>query len=180
MFELFKKEQKITVDDSEIIIMKPRISAARRILNLRKQLLDINGNIKEIKFIKNIMNYTFLSINTLQGELFISIYDNKISFSKELGTRFYSFSQSPNYITIEHTDICLVNELFTIQIKLNDKLNLEYIDISPALVNLPMNEEQIFLCILEIEQIINKYKFATNSEEHRINLNKLIERLENK
>ena len=40
-----------------------------------------------------------------------------------------------------------------------------------------MTEEQIYNSIVEIENILKKYNYLTNSEQHEANLNKFIERM---
>jgi len=150
--------------------------AVKRIRKLIETIKDLNPTITDIKYIEyeyhsgysydtSYRSY-YYSIETKAGLRFLKIEKNRLAFGD-------GYNCQP-YTPIIGGPKCdyKFNRLYEVYV--TEKYNLNVV---PELtVKSPMNEEQIYNSIKEIEDIIYKHEYPTKSEEHKANLTKFVDR----
>jgi hypothetical protein len=176
VFGIFFKKQ----EQKQEKCLNKCLNAYNRLICLAKTMLDINPNIADIKLEKIYDNgynkYHIYSIETNLGKRFLTIKTHDFTMNGEKNIDYIGFSEAIHISLELYGFACLVdNTKYIYKIIFS---NMEKtIDIKPSLVRgSNITEEQIFNSIIEIEDIINKEKYKTKSEEHNSNLNNFINR----
>ena len=167
----FEKKKEVIKD----AIRTPEEMAYNRLCNLINSLKDISPDVKEI----SCMGDGFFKIDTNQGLRYIKIHERyKLSFAEGC----YSTKDFRGIFLHMNNKIFTVEAVVTLKTvycpEIEDVFEKSIKIHFPKLCNSAhITEEQIFLCLLEIENIINKYEEKSISKAHAEREAKFIERL---
>ena len=159
---LFKKDNDI--EETHIVYSEPEeLKVNRRLLTLIERIADVNPSVKEIIKLENpAVKGHLCSVQTTMGKRYITITKSKYQVSFFLKV----------YENIE--EVGSEEPLFGIEVGFSHSVNF-----NPSLhEGSSIGEEQIYLFILELEQIFEKYNEKTLTEANRKRTRRFIERFD--
>jgi len=149
-----------------------------RISAIIAKLHDINPKISEIKHVGSFNGEEYFTMHGYHHDTY-----QKFEVSTGAGSRYLaiydgSYTQKLKFLDGDNTLFNIECDKSSKRYNSDGSFDYDYsVEIKPNLdADAPMNEEQIFNCLVEIEQIFEKYQYSTKKAEHKANVNKFISR----
>lgn len=157
---MFKIKEKNTAQDAKVNMHSKEYVARIRIQNLINNLLDISSKVKEFKTIdrsiNKYLNYgiVFFKVETDLGKRYLRVTNNYMDFGESYSS-YYNEEGRISYTLDILYSICL-----------SDKITVRK--------DTSISNKGIYLSILELENILNKYCIKTKKQELEYNTEEII------